>query len=131
MNQSDIHLVDLPNEVLFMILKRLDNINVLYSLMGTINKQFDIVLQDNIFTNTLNMISKSATEDDDDICSIDDRILDRFCIDILPKIHHNVKHLILESMSMERILLAGNYPNLTSLKLFNFGQNIALNYSLD
>ncbi|CAF4922674.1 unnamed protein product [Rotaria sp. Silwood1] len=99
--------------------------------MGTINKQFDIVLQDNIFTNTLNMISKSATEDDDDICSIDDRILDRFCIDILPKIHHNVKHLILESMSMERILLAGNYPNLTSLKLFNFGQNIALNYSLD
>ncbi|CAF3482744.1 unnamed protein product [Rotaria sp. Silwood1] len=98
--------------------------------MGTIDEQFDILLQDNIFTNTLNMISKSST-DDDDICSIDDRILDRFCIDILPKIHHNVKHLILESMSMERILLAGNYPNLTSLKLFNFGQNIALNYFTD
>ncbi|CAF4151053.1 unnamed protein product [Rotaria sordida] len=77
------------------------------------------------------MISKSSTDDDDDICSIDDRILDRFCIDILPKIHNNVKHLILESMSMEYILLAGNYPNLTSLKLFNFGQHIALNYFTD
>ncbi|CAF5181274.1 unnamed protein product [Rotaria sp. Silwood1] len=95
--------------------------------MGTIDEQFDILLQDNIFTNTLNMISKSST-DDDDICSIDDRILDRFCIDILPKIHHNIKHFILEPMSMERILLASNYPKLTSLKLFNFGQNIALNY---
>ncbi|CAF1504180.1 unnamed protein product [Rotaria sordida] len=132
MNQSDIHLVDLPNEILLMILKRLDNINVLYSLMGTFDGQFDILLQDNIFTNTLNMISRSSTDnDDDDIYSIDDQILDRFCIDILPKIHHNVKHLILESMSMKRILLAGNYPNLTSLKLFNFGQNIALNYFTD
>ncbi|CAF1177881.1 unnamed protein product [Rotaria sp. Silwood1] len=99
--------------------------------MGTIDEQFDILLQDNIFTNTLNMISKSSTDDDDDICSIDDRILDRFCIDILPKIHHNIKHFILEPMSMERILLASNYPKLTSLKLFNFGQNIALNYFTD
>ncbi|CAF4308925.1 unnamed protein product, partial [Rotaria sordida] len=94
--------------------------------MGIINEEFDILLQDNIFTNTLNLISRSST--DDDICSIDNRILDRFCIDILPKIHHNVKYLILEPTSMERILLVSNYPNLTSLKLFNFEEHIALNY---
>ncbi|CAF4745731.1 unnamed protein product, partial [Rotaria sp. Silwood2] len=29
---------------------------------------------------------------------------------------------------MERILLAGEYPNLTALKLFNFTQEIDLNY---
>ncbi|CAF1158493.1 unnamed protein product [Rotaria sordida] len=69
--------------------------------MGIINEKFDILLQDNIFTNTLNLISRSST--DDHICSIDNRILDRFCIDILPKIHHNVKHLILESTSMEHV----------------------------
>ncbi|CAF1599668.1 unnamed protein product [Rotaria sordida] len=97
--------------------------------MGIINEEFDILLQDNIFTNTLNLISRSST--DDDICSIDNRILDRFCIDILPKIHHNVKYLILEPTSMERILLVSNYPNLTSLKLFNFEEHIALNYFTD
>ncbi|CAF1499066.1 unnamed protein product [Rotaria sordida] len=98
--------------------------------MGVFNEEFDILLQDNIFTNTLNLISRSSIGDNN-ISSIDDRIFDRFCIDILPKIHHNVKHLIIESMFMGRILLAGNYPNLTSLRLFNFGQHIALNYFTD
>ncbi|CAF3071348.1 unnamed protein product, partial [Rotaria sp. Silwood2] len=129
MNQSNIHLVDLPDEILLMILKKLDNINVLYLLMGVIDEQFDILLRDNIFTDTLNFISRSSTNDD--ISSIDHRIINRFCFDILPKIHHNVKHLILEPMFMERILIAGNYPNLTSLTLFNFGKHSALNYFTD
>ncbi len=53
-----------------------------------------------------------------------DPILNRFCISILPKIHYNVKSLILYSISMEQILLTGNYPNLTQLKLFNFNRKI-------
>ncbi|CAF4692679.1 unnamed protein product [Rotaria socialis] len=32
---------------------------------------------------------------------------------------------------MERILLAGNYPNLTSLELFNFGEETVLRYFTD
>ncbi|CAF3289168.1 unnamed protein product, partial [Rotaria sp. Silwood2] len=96
--------------------------------MGTYNEKIDILLYDDIFTNTLNLVSISSTDDDKHIRSIDDRILDRLCINILPNIHHNVKYLLFESMSMERILLAGNYPNLTSMKLFNFTQHIALNY---
>jgi hypothetical protein len=126
MNQSEVHLLDLPNEILLIILKKLDNINVLYSLMGVFNERFDILLQNNVPTNTLNLVSVSST--DDDISSLDVPILDRFCINILPRIGHNVKQLILESMSMRRILLACNYPNLTYLKLFNFGQAIVLSY---
>jgi len=95
--------------------------------MGVINERFDILLQNNVFTNTLNLTRRSLT-DDDDICSLDNSIIDRFCINILPRIHHNVTDLILESMSMRRILLACNYPNLTYLKLFNFGQAIVLSY---
>jgi hypothetical protein len=128
MSQSNVHLFDLPNEILLIILKKLDNADVLYSFMGVINERFDILLEDHLFTNTLNLTRRSSFDDDDDICSLDDPILDRFCMNILPKIHHNVKDLILESMSMKCILLAGNYPNLTSLKLFNFDQEIALNY---
>ena len=64
----------------------------------------------------------------DNIRSISDRILDRFCLDILPKIHYTVEYLILDSISMEAILLAGNYPNLRGITLFNFNQEIFLRY---
>jgi len=126
MNQSDIHFLDLPNEILVIILKKLDNINVLYSLMGVFNKRFDTLLEHHVFTNTLDLLTRSST--DDDIYSLDHPTLDRFCIDLLPKIHHNVKRLIFNSESMRQILVAGNYPQLTSLNLFHFQQRIALNY---
>jgi hypothetical protein len=64
----------------------------------------------------------------DEISSMSGSILDRFCIDIVPRIHKNVKSLILESDSMECILHAGNYPNLTKLEIFSFNQAIASRY---
>ncbi|CAF3486571.1 unnamed protein product, partial [Rotaria sp. Silwood2] len=63
-----------------------------------------------------------------DILLIADPILDRFCINILPRIGLNIKSLILESESMERILLAADYPNLAELKLLNFNNKIASHY---
>ena len=125
MNQSNFHLLDLPNEILLIILKKLDNMDVLYSLLDVDNQRLDILAQENIFTNTLNFVSTTLT---DDIFSLTDRIVDRFCINILPRIHHNVKSLTLNSISMEHILLAGDYPNLTQLKLFNFNGKIVSRY---
>jgi hypothetical protein len=60
--------------------------------------------------------------------SIADSVLDRFCTYILPKIHNNVKSLILESVSMECILLAAYYPNLIELQLSNFNKQIFSRY---
>ena len=57
-----------------------------------------------------------------------DTIVARFCINILPRIDHNIKSLILDSVSMEHILLAADYPNLTKLKLFNFNDKIVSRY---
>ena len=45
-------------------------------------------------------------------------MLDQFCLEILPSIHHKIKWLYLESTSMERILLATNYPNLYRLGIY-------------
>ncbi len=73
-------LFDLPNEIWFLILKKLDNMDVLYSLLGINNPRLNDLVQDKAFTSILNFVSMSST---DDICSI----LDRFCLDILPKIH--------------------------------------------
>ena len=122
MNRCDIRLLDLPDELLFIILKKLNNIDVLYSLLDANNGLLDILAQEKIFSNILNFVSI------DSISSIDHYKLDRFSSDILPRINHNVKSFTVEPISMERILLAANYPNLTELTLFNFEQKIVSYY---
>ncbi|CAF3934677.1 unnamed protein product, partial [Rotaria sp. Silwood1] len=98
MNEHNVHLLALPNEILLLTLKKLDNIDVLYSLLGINNQRLDIIAQHQIFN--------------------------RFCVDILPRVHQNVKSLIVEFGSLECILRAGNYPNLTELQLFNFNKAV-------
>jgi hypothetical protein len=119
------NLVDLPYEILFIILKKLDNMNILYSLLNLGNQRFDQLVQDETFTETLNFVMTTSTED---ICPIDDLLFDRFCVDILPRIDYNVRSLILEAGSMERILHATTFSNLTQLKVFNFNEKILSHY---
>ncbi|CAF1663445.1 unnamed protein product, partial [Rotaria sp. Silwood1] len=128
MYRSNVRFLDLSNEILYIILKKLDNIDVLYSLLDVDNQRLNMIVKEKTFTNTLNFVLTTST---DEILSITDPILDRFCISILPKINHNVKSLILGSESMERIYLAADYPNLTELKLFNFTDKIASCYFTD
>jgi hypothetical protein len=110
----------------FLFWKKNYNTNVLYSLLGITNQWLDIIAQEQIFTNVLNFVSISQSTDE--MSSIADSVLDRFCTYILPKIHNNVKSLILESVSMECILLAAYYPNLTELQLSNFNKQIFSRY---
>ncbi|CAF3204472.1 unnamed protein product [Rotaria socialis] len=117
MNRSNIHLLDFPNEILLIILRKLNNIDVLYSLVDINNGPLDIFAQEKMFTNTLNFTYT------DDIS-----LIDRYCINILPRINHNIKCFILEPVLLERILLAAVYPNLTEFKLFNFEQQIVSKY---
>ncbi|CAF3636818.1 unnamed protein product [Rotaria socialis] len=120
MNRSNIHLLDFPNEILLIILRKLNNIDVLYSLVDINNGPLDIFAQEKMFTNTLNFTYT------DDIS-----LIDRYCINILPRINHNIKCFILEPVLLERILLAAVYPNLTEFKLFNFEQQIVSKYFTD
>ncbi|CAF1483728.1 unnamed protein product [Rotaria sordida] len=122
MNRSNVHLLDLPNEMLFYILKKLGNIDVLHSLFDINNERLDSITREEIFSYTLNFTS--SVHDN----TIIDSMLGRFCNYILPRIHYNVKRLIVEPASMERILLATSYPNLTELKIFNFQRDSSLHY---
>lgn len=119
------NLVDLPYEILLIILKKLDNMNVLYSLFNLGNQRLDQLVQVETFTKILNFVMTTSTEE---ICSIDDFLLDRFCVDILPRIDSNVRSLILEARSMERILHATTFSNLTQLKVFNFDEKVLTHY---
>src|SRR5690349_20829140 len=108
MEYSCVQLNDLPDEILLIIFKKLANIEVLYSLIG-VNKRLNKIAHDFVFTNHLALLTSTS---DGFVYSLRYLILDRFCLHILPKIHQKIKWLDLESRSMERILLATNYPNL-------------------
>ncbi|CAF3752814.1 unnamed protein product [Rotaria sp. Silwood1] len=47
-------------------------------------------------------------------------ILDRFSLEILPKINDKIERLSIESSFIKRILLVTNYPNLHALDLYDF-----------
>ncbi|UJR08853.1 hypothetical protein I4U23_013108 [Adineta vaga] len=115
--RTDIHLLDLPVEILFNILKRLNNLDVLYSLIGV--KGLDCLARNEIFTNTLSFGSTDGGEDS----AIDETKLNRFCDSILPQIHNDVKSLVCDAKLIDRILRAGVYLNLTQLKITGYLDN--------
>jgi hypothetical protein len=123
MEHSSVQLNDLPDEILLIIFKNLNNINLLYSLIG-VNKRLDEIAHDSMFTNSLTLFGSLLC---DNISPLPDLMLDRFCSQILPDIHHNIRWLELESLSMERILLSTNYPNLFGLGIYNIEKQAALN----
>ncbi|CAF2987020.1 unnamed protein product [Rotaria sp. Silwood2] len=119
MEQSCIGLSDLPDEILINIFQKLDKIDVLYSLEG-VNQRINKVIQDRIFTSHLNFVKRLPHVFIDLLSS--DMMLNRFCSQILPKIHDKIKWLHLESSSMKYVLCAANYPNLDTLSLNNIDQ---------
>ncbi|CAF3807757.1 unnamed protein product [Rotaria magnacalcarata] len=112
-----IHLSDLPDEILLIILKKLTNTEVLYSLIG-VNKRLNKLVYDSNFTSRVTLIKYSSN---DTIHPLPWQILDRFCLQILPEIHHKIEWVDIESSSIEHVLLSRNYPNLSGLGLYNLG----------
>ncbi|CAF2970525.1 unnamed protein product [Rotaria sp. Silwood2] len=125
MNDSIIQLSDLPDEILMIILKKLHNSYVLYSLIG-VNKRLDTIAKDSIFTEYLTLIPPF-----NGLNEFTDTILDRFCSEVLPKIHHKIEWLNTESLYIERILLATNYPVLHGLGLYDLASEVARNLFTD
>ncbi|CAF5094890.1 unnamed protein product [Rotaria magnacalcarata] len=126
MKHSTIQLDDLPDEILMMIFKNMCQVDVLYSLID-VNQRLTTIVHDPIFTNHVTLLNHLS---DGSICSLTDSMLDQFCSQILPKMNHKIKCLHLESSSMERILLAANYPSLDGLSLCNITLKTIIQYFL-
>ncbi len=122
MNDSCIELNDLPDEILQIIFKKLNNLEVLYSLQG-VNQRLNNIIYDSIFTSHLNFVKWSS----DKFINKYPRniLLDRFCLQILPKIHMKIKCLDIESSSVKDILHAADYPHLYRLGLYNIEDETA------
>ncbi|CAF1360538.1 unnamed protein product [Rotaria sordida] len=100
MDNSFVNIVDLSNEMLFYIFKKLNNFDVLYSMVG-VNEKLDNVACDRTFTQSIDLTSISSNEKDD---SKTNAILDRFCLHILPRIHDNIECLTVDACFLKRIL---------------------------
>ncbi|CAF3645411.1 unnamed protein product [Rotaria socialis] len=119
MKYSCIGLYDLPDEILMIILKKLNNFDVLFTLHG-VNERLNRLIKDSIFTSRLTFVKWISNNFIDLISS--DMILNRFRLQILPEIRHKIEWLDLESSSMKYVLRAAHYPNLYGLGLYNINE---------
>ena len=87
MNNSPSQLLDLPDELLVIILKNFNNVLALYSFMG-INRRFDQILQDPMIINRLTFITSYSTNPS---YSISSTIINCFYYNILHLIHHQIQ----------------------------------------
>lgn len=116
-HSTTITLLDLPDEILLMILKKLDNIDVLYSFLG-VNMKLDRFARSMIFTKSLNFTKESCNEDNSSK-------FNRFCINILPQIEQNVQSITLDASLLERVLYIIDYPQLRKITLTNLRLELA------
>ena len=110
-NSTGINIVDLSDDILLTILNKLNNVDVLYSLIG-VNKRLHKLVQDITFIRSFDFVKVLSDEKTHSI-------FDRFCIDVLPRIQHNIECLTLEQSWIERILYLGHFPKLYKLTLVN------------
>ncbi len=126
-NKNHLNILDFPNEILFIIFNKLNMVDVLYSLVD-VTQRFDQLVLDSFYIRNLNMTSMTMKSFYDRTYSIDNQVLDRICKNILPRIYRQVNELIVEQYSMERILHTINYPQLYSLKLMDFPEEVLLDH---
>ena len=120
MKPSSIQLNDLPDELLMLILQKLKHTDVLYSLWN-VNHRLNRIVRDPIFTSCLILLKWIPKNIYDLFSSNGTR--EKFCREILPEIHDQIKWLNVDSSSMKDVLRAADYPNLHTLGLFNLNLN--------
>lgn len=122
MNDSFVNILDLPHEILIIIFKKLNNLDLLSSLVG-VNQKLDSLVCDINFTRAINLTTITSDGMDD---SRTNAILDRFCRQILPRIQNYVTCLTVPACFSKRVLYAANCLNLSKLTLVNLEFIMAL-----
>jgi hypothetical protein len=122
------YILDLPDEILLIIFKKLNIIDVLYSLVD-VDQRFDRLALNPLYIHDLDMTTIMTNNSTyNQTFSIDTQVLSRICQKILPRIDHQIHKLTVEECSMKLILLAANYPQLYSLSFINFHEEILYQY---
>jgi hypothetical protein len=87
-----------------------------------VNKKFDKLIRDITISRSLNFAIASSNEENNSRFNL---IFDRFHVNILPEIQHNIECVTLEPSLIERFLYIGDYPRLHKITLVNLQLEIA------
>jgi hypothetical protein len=109
MVMNDTNILHLPDEILLTIINKLNMIDVY--------ERFDRLVLDPHYTNHLDLTVKLLRNNN---FSVDKKVLDRICKEILPRINKKINKLTIDPHSMECILDVITYPQLYSLSFVNF-----------
>ena len=125
-NSCDI--LHLPNEILLKIINELSVFDVFCSIIN-VNQRFTRLaidsgyVRDLRFTTTMNIHTFY-----NQTSSIDTNVLSTICESILPQIHYQVHQLTVDQSSMKPILDAAEYPQLYSLLITDFQEEVLHEY---
>ena len=125
-NKNGPNVFDLPNEILFIIINKLNTDDVFHSLLDS-NERFAQIILDPFYIRNLDISIMTMNSFYDRTFSLHEEVLSKICERILPKIHHQVHELTIEQHSIERILKF-NYSQLYSLFLVNFKEEMLFQY---
>ncbi|CAF3531715.1 unnamed protein product [Rotaria socialis] len=85
-------------------------------------KKLDRLARDITFTRSIDFVTILSNKKSK---SRRNSTLDRFCVDIIPRIQHNIESLTLDRLSIDRVLRIGNYLKLWKLTLVNLSLKTA------
>ncbi len=105
--------MDLPDEMLLSIVNRLNNIDILYSLVD-VNQRFDQLALNSVYIRDLDFTANSLLDGRSQEYY---QFINRICKNLLSRIHHQVNTLTLDHISMKHVLHTFNFPQLHSLSL--------------
>jgi hypothetical protein len=111
MTDATVQLLDLPDEILLIIIKELGSVDALYSFLN-INKRLNQLTKSINNTKFLDFSTKILRAE---LYSSNRIKFNQFTNEILPQIYHNVVGLTMDFFSMNFILPLYEFPNLTQI----------------
>jgi hypothetical protein len=126
LNNNSVNILDLPDEILLLILSKLRMIGTLYSLVN-VDGRFDRLALDPVCIRHVDLTTSSLPNRNSLVYN---EIFDRIRTRIFPQIHRQVTKLTIEPCSTKCILDTVDYPALTSLSLVNFQSDTLFVYLL-
>ena len=123
--QYRLNLLDLPNEILLIIIEYISVIDVLYSLVG-ITERLDQLVLDPISVRTLKLTCLRLELLPERIYALDERAFATLCRTVLPRIRHPINQLIVDQFAIDDVFRAREYPQLHSLSLLDLDESYAL-----
>jgi hypothetical protein len=128
LNNNHANILDLANEIIFIIFQKLNMIDVFHSFVD-VNRRFNRLVFDSFYIHDVNMTTvKDTTSLYDQTSAMDPKVLSRICEKVLPRIHDHIYKLTVEECSAKQTFLASDYPKLYSLSLINFQEEILYEY---